>query len=35
MLTYTTEYDAPDADEEVPEPSETEMFTLKPAMQMN
>ncbi len=35
VLTYTTEYRGPDADEELKEPSETEMFTLKPAMQMN
>jgi len=35
VLTYTTEYHGPDADEELKEPSETEMFTLKPAMQMN
>jgi PleD family two-component response regulator len=35
VLTYTTECGGPDADEDVKEPSETEMFTLKPAMQMN
>jgi PleD family two-component response regulator len=35
VLTYTTEYDGPDADQDVREPSETGMFTLKPAMQMN
>ena len=36
VLTYTTEYEGGDAaEEEAAEPSETEMFTAKPAMRMN
>src|SRR5438094_5633105 len=35
ILTYTTEYDGANAEEDVAEPSDAEMFTLKPAMQMN
>jgi PleD family two-component response regulator len=36
VLTYTTEYEAQDADEEdEAEPSEVAMFAPKPAMQMN
>jgi PleD family two-component response regulator len=36
VLTYTTEYDGQEADEELPEPSEAEIFTsAKPAVWMN
>jgi len=36
VLTYTTEYDGAEAEEEMPEPSEAEMFTsAKPAVWMN
>jgi PleD family two-component response regulator len=36
VLTYTTEYDGQESDEEMPEPSESEMFTsAKPAVWMN
>jgi PleD family two-component response regulator len=35
VLTYTTEYDNPERNEEVPELSETEMFAPKPAVWMN
>jgi PleD family two-component response regulator len=35
VLTYTTESEGQSADEEISEPSETEMFVLKPAIQMN
>jgi PleD family two-component response regulator len=35
VLTYTSEYDAPEVEEELPEPSDTEMFTSKPAVWMN
>jgi PleD family two-component response regulator len=35
VLTYTTEYDGPETDEEVPEMSGNEMFTAKPAVWMN
>src|SRR4029078_5299640 len=36
VLTYTTEYDAQEPDEELPEPSEAEIFTsAKPAVWMN
>jgi CheY-like chemotaxis protein len=35
VLTYTTEYDGQESEEEVPEPSGTEMFTAKPAVWMN
>ena len=36
VLTYTTEYEGQDADDDLPEPSEAEMFTAaKPAAWMN
>lgn len=35
VLTYTTELDPDDAPEDVPEPSDTELFTPKPAVWMN
>ena len=35
VLTYTTEYDGQDSDEEVPELTGNEMFTAKPAVWMN
>jgi CheY-like chemotaxis protein len=35
VLTYTTEYDGPETEEEVPEMSGAEMFTAKPAVWMN
>jgi PleD family two-component response regulator len=36
VLTYTTEYDGQDREEEMPEPSEAELFTsVKPAVWMN
>lgn len=35
VLTYTTEYQGQDRDEEVAEPSDVEILTPKPAMQMN
>ena len=35
VLTYTTEYDGQQSNEEVAEPSETEIFTPKPAIWMN
>ena len=35
VLTYTTEYDGQESEEEVPELSGTEMFTAKPAVWMN
>ena len=36
VLTYTTEYDGQEQEEEMPEPSEAEMFTsAKPAVWMN
>jgi len=36
VLTYTTEYDGQPSDEELPEPSEAEIFTsAKPAVWMN
>jgi PleD family two-component response regulator len=35
VLTYTTEYDSPESEEEVTELSDTEMFTAKPAVWMN
>jgi PleD family two-component response regulator len=36
VLTYTTEYDGQESEEETPEPSEAEMFTsAKPAVWMN
>jgi PleD family two-component response regulator len=35
VLTYTNEHEGRDADEEIPELSDGEMFTLKPAIRMN
>ena len=35
VLTYTTEYDGPEKEEEVPEMTGTEIFTAKPAVWMN
>jgi CheY-like chemotaxis protein len=35
VLTYTTEYDGQESDEELPEPSEAEIFTSKTAVLMN
>jgi PleD family two-component response regulator len=35
VLTYTTEYDGQESDEELPEPSDTEIFTPKTAVLMN
>ena len=35
VLTYTTEYDGQESEEEVPEVSGPEMFTAKPAVWMN
>ena len=35
VLTYTTEYDGQESDDEVPELSGAEMFTAKPAVWMN
>jgi CheY-like chemotaxis protein len=35
VLTYTTEYDGQESDEELPEPSEAEIFTPKTAVLMN
>jgi PleD family two-component response regulator len=35
VLTYTTEYDGQEMDEDVPEPAETEIFAPKPAVWMN
>jgi len=35
VLTYTTEYDGQESEEEAPELSGTEMFTAKPAVWMN
>jgi PleD family two-component response regulator len=35
VLTYTTEYDGPEKEEEVPEMAGTEMFAAKPAVWMN
>ncbi len=35
VLTYTTEYDGQDEEEEVAEPSDTESFTPNPARPMN
>ena len=35
VLTYTTEYDGQESEEEVPELSGTEMFTATPAVWMN
>jgi CheY-like chemotaxis protein len=35
VLTYTTEYDGPESGEELPEPSDAEIFTPKTAVLMN
>ena len=35
VLTYTTEYDGQESEDELPEFSETEMFSAKPAVWMN
>jgi PleD family two-component response regulator len=35
VLTYTTEYEGQDEDDEMPEPAETELFVMKPAVRMN
>ena len=35
VLTYTTEYEGQETEEEVAEPSDTEIFTPHPAMPMN
>jgi CheY-like chemotaxis protein len=35
VLTYTTQYEADEPDEEVSEPAESEMFAPKPAVWMN
>jgi PleD family two-component response regulator len=35
VLTYTTEYDGQDVDEDIPEPADTEIFAPKPAVWMN
>ena len=35
VLTYTTEYDGQDSEEDAPELAGTEMFTAKPAVWMN
>ena len=35
ILTYTTEYDGQEMDDEMPEPAEPEMFAPKPAVWMN
>ena len=35
VLTYTTEYEGQETEEEISEPSDTEMFSPKPAMPMN
>jgi len=35
VLTYTTEYDGQEVDEDVPEPADTEIFAPKPAVWMN
>jgi PleD family two-component response regulator len=35
VLTYASEYDGHDSNEEVAEPSENEMFVHKPALRMN
>jgi CheY-like chemotaxis protein len=35
VLTYTTEYEGQDAEEEEPETTENEMFTFRPALRMN
>lgn len=35
VLTYTTEYEGQETDEEMVDPSDSEMFTPEPAMRMN
>jgi PleD family two-component response regulator len=35
VLTYTTEFAGQESEDEIPEPSETELFTAKPAVWMN
>jgi PleD family two-component response regulator len=35
VLTYTNEHEGHDADEEIPDLSDGQMFTLKPAIRMN
>jgi CheY-like chemotaxis protein len=35
VLTYTTEFDGPESEEEVADTTETEIFTPKPAVWMN
>lgn len=35
VLTYTTEYEGQEREEEIPEPSDTEMFAVKVALPMN
>src|SRR5262245_1650328 len=35
VLTYTTEYEGQEAEAEIPEPSETEMFAPQPTIWMN
>lgn len=35
VLTYTTEYDGQESDDEIPEPSDVEIFTPKAAVLMN
>jgi PleD family two-component response regulator len=35
ILTYTTEYDGQEIDNDMPEPADTEIFTPKPAIWMN
>ena len=35
ILTYTTEYDGQETDEDIPEPADTEIFAPKPAVWMN
>jgi PleD family two-component response regulator len=35
ILTYTTEYEGRDTEDEIPEPPDAEIFTTKPAVWMN
>src|SRR2546422_9239423 len=35
VLTYTTEYEGQDSEDEIVEPSDAEMFAPKPALRMN
>jgi PleD family two-component response regulator len=35
VLTYTTEYEWPDTEDEIPEPSDAEIFATTPAVWMN